>query len=211
MRRRGGALLTLGLALVALAAALSLYNVLDARRAARAAALAAQQVRAEIAAARAEDSAQPEPARPEAEKPGAQREAAAPADEAPDEVAPDGTEYLGLLSIPALGLELPVAVEYSDAQLRSTPCRYSGSALTEDLVIAGHNYRGHFGALSSLRVGDAVTVTCMDGEALFYTVAAFEVLQPNEAEALTAGTWALTLFTCTPGGRERLAVRCSPA
>ena len=168
MRRRGGALLTLGLALVALAAALSLYNVLDARRAARAAALAAQQVRAEIAAARAEDSAQPEPAR-------------------------------------------PVAVEYSDAQLRSTPCRYSGSALTEDLVIAGHNYRGHFGALSSLRVGDAVTVTCMDGEALFYTVAAFEVLQPNEAEALTAGTWALTLFTCTPGGRERLAVRCSPA
>lgn len=36
-------------------------------------------------------------------------------------------EYLGVLTIPALGLELPVQTEWSKANLKVSPCRQCGS------------------------------------------------------------------------------------
>ena len=35
-----------------------------------------------------------------------------------------------------------------------------------------------------------------------------EVLEAGDVEEMTAGKWNLTLFTCTYGGKKRLAVRC---
>ena len=45
-------------------------------------------------------------------------------------------EYLGVLTIPALGLELPVQTEWSKANLKVSPCRQCGSTAGGDLVIA---------------------------------------------------------------------------
>ena len=50
-----------------------------------------------------------------------------------------GNSYVGYLSIPALGLELPVMADWSYKRLRTAPCRYSGSTKTDDLVILAHN------------------------------------------------------------------------
>lgn len=120
----------------------------------------------------------------------------------------DGEKYVGVLRLRPLGLELPVISEWSYPRLKLAPCRYSGTAYKGDLVIAGHDYRSHFGRLKELRAGDAVEFVDIDGNRFVYEVSELLTIQPDDAEELTGGEWELTLFTCTPGGRERLAVRC---
>lgn len=120
----------------------------------------------------------------------------------------DGQQYIGVLDIPALGLSLPVISAWSEQGAQIAPCRYAGSAYLDNLVIAGHNYRSHFAALPQLQPGDAVTFTDMDGNAFSYEVSALETLSPYAVADMTAGDWALTLFTCTVGGQSRLAIRC---
>ena len=56
----------------------------------------------------------------------------------------EGRDYIGVLSIPAAGLELPVMAQWSYAGLKVAPGRYSGTTYADDLVICGHNYAKHF-------------------------------------------------------------------
>ena len=121
----------------------------------------------------------------------------------------DGARYLGYLTIPALDLQLPVRAELTDGALRLSPCRYSGTAEGGGLVIAAHNYREHFAALSTLKEGDAVYFTDADGVLHVYAVSCLETLNAAETERMTGGGWDLTLFTCTYSGRARLTVRCT--
>lgn len=120
----------------------------------------------------------------------------------------DGYAYIGYLSIPALGLELPVMSEWDYTRLRIAPCRYAGSTKTDDLVIAAHNYTRHFGPIKDLTGGDAVYFTDMDGVVFAYEVEEVDVLQPTEVEEMVSGGFDLTLFTCTYGGKTRVTVRC---
>lgn len=120
----------------------------------------------------------------------------------------DGQAYIGFLEIEALGLSLPVLSEWSYPGLRTAPCRYTGSAYRNDLVIAAHNYTTHFGRLRELSQGDAVTFTDVDGNVFCYQVAEVETLPPYSVEEMTGGDWDLTLFTCTIGGQARVTVRC---
>lgn len=118
-----------------------------------------------------------------------------------------GNSYVGYLSIPALGLELPVMAEWSYKRLRTAPCRYTGSTKTDDLVILAHNYARHFGRLSRLSGGDAITFTDMNGVVSRYRVVETETVSPYAVADVTSGEYDLTLFTCTYGGRTRFAVR----
>lgn len=120
----------------------------------------------------------------------------------------DGTAYIGILAINALDLSLPVAADWSDTALKNSPCRYTGSAYTDDLVIAGHNYAAHFGTLSKLACDDELTFTDMDGNLFNYRVGEVEILPSTAIDEMCAGEWPLTLFTCTVGGQNRLAIRC---
>ena len=120
----------------------------------------------------------------------------------------DGYLCIGCLSIPSLGLELPVMSDWSYPQLKLSPCRYSGSTGTGDLVICAHNYARHFGKLKTLSEGAEVYFTDMDGMTRRYEVAAVEILPPTDLENMTAGEYDLTLFTCTYGGQSRVTVRC---
>ena len=120
----------------------------------------------------------------------------------------DGRSYIGVLDIPALELSLPIISEWSYDALQIAPCRYSGSAYLDNLVIAGHNYRSHFASLPQLQPGDTVTFTDMDGNVFSYEVSSLETLSPYAISDMTSGDWDLTLFTCTVGGQSRLAIRC---
>lgn len=120
----------------------------------------------------------------------------------------DGHDYIGYLSIPALGIELPVMSEWSYPNLKIAPCREVGSVNTRDLVIAGHNYRRHFGSLKELVPGDAVMFTDMNCITTAYQVETIEILQPTQVEEMRAEEWDLTLYTCTYGGKTRITVRC---
>ena len=120
----------------------------------------------------------------------------------------DEKACVGYVTIPALGLELPVFSEWNYSNLKLAPCRYSGAVKTDDLVIAAHNYKSHFGRISRLLPGDEVRFTGVDGKQTLYYVAGMEVLQPEDIEKMTKSDYDLTMFTCTYGGQERITVRC---
>lgn len=121
----------------------------------------------------------------------------------------NGYKYIGVLSIPVIDIDLPVMDSWSYAQLAIAPCRYSGSAYLNNMVIAAHNYTGHFGRLKNLKIGDSVIFTDADGNVFNYNVSKIETLVPSAVEEMTSGSWDLTVFTCTVGGRTRVAVRCT--
>lgn len=123
----------------------------------------------------------------------------------------DGNEYVGEISIPAIGIDLPVMSEWSYPRLKIAPCRQFGSSRTDDLVIAAHNYESHFGKLSSLSEGDSVIFTDMDGIVNHYVVNKIEVLDPHSVEEVEHSGYALVLYTCTYGGKTRVTVFCDRA
>lgn len=123
----------------------------------------------------------------------------------------DGYEYVGYVSIPAIGIDLPVMSEWSYPRLKIAPCRQFGSSRTDDLVIAAHNYKSHFGKLTSLTAGDNVTFTDMDGIVNEYVVNKVEVLDPHSVEEVEHSGYALVLYTCTYGGKTRVTVFCDRA
>lgn len=120
----------------------------------------------------------------------------------------DGEAYIGVLEFPSLSVSLPVISDWSAAKLRTAPCRYTGSAYRDNLVIAGHNYRTHFGKLQNLSLGDTVLFFDADGNQFAYEVAGVEELDSTAIEEMVTGDWDLTLFTCTLSGQTRFTVRC---
>ena len=108
----------------------------------------------------------------------------------------NGWDYIGYLSIPSIGLELPVMSQWSYAGLKIAP-----------------GYAKHFSPIKWLTEGAQVYFTDMDGMRWTYEVSYVENLQPTQIEEMTEKTeesdeWDLTLFTCTTGGSARCAVRC---
>lgn len=131
---------------------------------------------------------------------------------APQEMAVveiDGCGYIGYLSIPALNMELPVMSEWDYDRLQIAPCRQFGSTWTDDLVIAAHNYKTHFGNLSSLSEKDRVVFTDMDGNENFYEVEAVETIDPTAVDDVQNSGYDLVLYTCTYSGATRVAVFCN--
>ena len=193
MKHKGKGLIFTGLLLIAAALFLTGYNLFDQMRAQRSAAQAAAQLAERL---------------PQTTKTDVPDYLLTPEMEMPVETI-DGVDYVGVLRIPALALELPVINQWSYPLLKIAPCRYSGSAYQNNLVLCAHNYASHFGNLKNLHIGDAVTFTDMDGNLFTYQVAELETLPPQATEEMENGDWDLTLFTCTVGGQSRVTVRCT--
>lgn len=119
----------------------------------------------------------------------------------------DGLSYIGVLDIPELNLTLPVSAYWDYSALRVTPCRYSGSAYEQNLVICAHNYSTHFGTLYELREGAQATFTDCNGTRFFYALAEIENIDPTGVERMTDSGSPLTLFTCNWNGTERVTLR----
>ena len=180
---------SIGLLLIAAALLLCAYNIWDNGRAAA----SVQGVLAALPETDAAGSTEEQPGEGASEMP---------------TVLIDGNEYIGTLDFPTLGLTLPVMADWDYDKLKIAPCRYAGTT-AGNLVIAGHNYRSHFGPLDNLRPGDEVIFTDAAGNVFAYQVAETEILQPTAIEKMTGGGWDLTLFTCTLSGQTRLTVRCT--
>ena len=130
-----------------------------------------------------------------------------PDKEMPVEIV-DGREYIGIVEILDLGLKLPVISRWSYSDLQQAPCRYSGSVYKNNMVIAAHNYRSHFGSLSKLSEGSEVIFTDIDGNIFYYEVAVLETLRADASEEMEDSEWDLSLFTCNMSGNYRVTVRC---
>ena len=120
----------------------------------------------------------------------------------------DGRRYIGMVSIPAIDVALPVQENWSLALLKISPCRYMGSPYRGDFIICAHNYATHFGRLKNLLPGDEVIFTDIDGNECHYTVTEMDTIAGTAVEEMESGQWDLTLFTCTLERWTRVTVRC---
>lgn len=126
----------------------------------------------------------------------------------------------GVLSIPTLGLEMPIYLGASSynmslgaAQLGQTSIPIGG--VNTNSVIAGHrgwNGADYFRYIPNLVIGDKIQITNL-WETLEYTVTGTKIISPNDVEAIKIqpGKDMITLFTCHPyasGGRQRYLVFC---
>lgn len=195
MRTKLGAVcMALGGLCILGALTLLLHNRNEDQRAARAVAAALPQVREAIA----RHEALPTPSAP-------------PAEEEPEEMEEsvvDGYSYIGYLAIPTLELELPVMSQWDAEGLKLAPCRQFGAVGSNDMVIAGHNYKSHFGPLHRLNVGEQVAFTAIDGSVYTYEVGTVDAIAATAVEEVKNSEWDLVLYTCTLGGKERVAVGC---
>ena len=119
--------------------------------------------------------------------------------------------YIGYIEIPGLRLKLPVAAgEWTMAKLEKAPCHISGTPYLGNLVIAGHDYRSHFGNLPTLKIGSEIIFTDAEGNVFEYEIGWTEVIKGNDGASMVSGDeeWDLTLYTCTWSGRDRYTVRC---
>lgn len=203
MRKKSAACTAIGCLLLAAALGITIYNILDNRRAGMAVKATVEQLE-EIIPRNMPDEAE--------------RTMPVVEEDIPDYVLNpemdmpvvqvDGYDYIGTLELPTLGLTLPVMSDWDYPRLKIAPCRYAGSAYQGNLVIAAHNYTNHFGTLKNLKIGDRITFTDSDGNIFSYSVAEIETLDPYAVEDMRSGDWDLTLFTCTVGGQSRVTVRC---
>lgn len=123
----------------------------------------------------------------------------------------DGNKYVGVISIPALDISLPVMSEWSSENSKIAPCVYDGTPYLDNMIIAGHNYKTHFGPISNLQPGDRIEFKDIDGNVFRYDVMYIETIDGKAIQDMNSGEWDLTLFTCTYSGTSRITVRCKNA
>ena len=185
-KKSGVILISLGAVLILAALLLFLHNRSEDRRAGQEAESLLEDARSAMAA-----DTDPEPQ-----------------EEPAEEITYD---YAGVIAIPDLSLELPVIDQWNYARLKVAPCRQSGAAADGDLVIAAHNYKSHFGYLDRLEPGASVIFTDMEGTVYRYAVEEIRQLEPEDVEDVSSvfsSEYPLVLYTCTPGGKARVAVFC---
>lgn len=120
----------------------------------------------------------------------------------------DSGIYIGILEIPELSLELPVAADCSLSTLKNSPGCYYGSPTSDSFVIGAHNYDSHFGRLHSLSTGTALTFTDIDGNEYQYRITDITEVSPDETEKVCRSEHSLALFTCNYSGARRIVVFC---
>ena len=206
-KRRGLLWISIGLLLIAAAIFLASYNLYDEQRAAKTAGEALDRLEEAMPV---EASAKPAPDAPAVAE---ANPTLLPRDEQielPDYIlfphmempveSIDGNDFIGVLQIPALDLELPVISEWSYPNLRIAPCRFSGSAYLDDMVICGHNYSAHFGKLKKLRESGHVE---MDENGLLTLTPAGEAI----AQRIYERHKVLTVMLTSLGVEEPIAAK----
>ena len=119
-----------------------------------------------------------------------------------------GNDYIGIIEIPALNLELPIMSEFTYDKLKIAPCRYFGSIRTNDLVICGHSYLAHFGNLYKLQPKDIIIINDFHKQYI-YEVEAIEILEATDINNMLDSQFDLTLYTCTKDSLRRVTIRAN--
>ncbi|MDO4621235.1 MAG: sortase [Lachnospiraceae bacterium] len=127
-----------------------------------------------------------------------------------DTIEINGVSYIGYISIPDAGIDLPVQADWSEEKLKDSPCRYAGTLLNHNLVIAGHNYLRHFTPIKELKKGAKIFFTDVNDHEYLYEVILTEEIAGTDTAGMTAKDvdWDLSVFTCTYGGKNRFTLRC---
>ena len=129
-----------------------------------------------------------------------------------------GNGIMGYITIPKLGVEIPLYHTVSNEVLNIACGHLEGTSLpiggeSTHSVLSAHRGLPHaklFTELDKMEVGDTFQITVLD-RTLTYQVDQIKVVRPNEAEdiQIIEGEDLCTLLTCTPYGinSHRLLVR----
>lgn len=120
----------------------------------------------------------------------------------------DSGRYIGILEIPELSLELPIAADCTLPTLKNSPGCYYGSPDSDSFVIGAHNYSSHFGRLHTLSTGTELTYTDIEGNEYRYRITDITEVSPDETEKVCRSEHSLALFTCNYSGARRIVVFC---
>lgn len=129
-------------------------------------------------------------------------------------------EVFGVISIPALDLEMPLYLGATASHMAEGAAHLSQTSLpiggrNTNCVIAGHrgwNGADYFRYITELQPGDEVMITNL-WETLTYRVTDTRIIMPNEVEQILIqeGRDMITLLTCHPyasGGKQRFLIFC---
>ena len=129
-------------------------------------------------------------------------------------------EVFGVISIPALDLEMPLYLGATASHMADGAAHLSQTSLpiggrNTNCVIAGHrgwNGADYFRYITELQPGDEVMITNL-WETLTYRVTDTRIIMPNEVEQILIqeGRDMITLLTCHPyasGGKQRFLIFC---
>lgn len=129
-------------------------------------------------------------------------------------------EVFGVISIPALNLEMPLYLGATASHMAEGAAHLSQTSLpiggrNTNCVIAGHrgwNGADYFRYITELKPGDEVMITNL-WETLTYRVTDTRIIMPNEVEQILIqeGRDMITLLTCHPyasGGKQRFLIFC---
>lgn len=205
-RRLGSVFVVFGAVLLVAALLLFLHNEREDEVAGEAASAALDAVQEAIAEYTPQKLVLPGQEDPEADQ-ATQETIAAPTDLTVVNI--EGNDYIGYLSIPYFELELPIMADWSMDKLQVAPCLQYGSPLTDDAVIAGHNFKQHFRALHDIEAGEYLTFTDMTGYTIEYGVVEVKIIDPTSVYEVIDSEYDLILYTCTIGGQSRVIVCCN--
>lgn len=131
-----------------------------------------------------------------------------------------GDEVFGVISIPAMELEMPIYLGATEQHMANGAAHLSQTSLpiggeNTNCVVAGHRgYNGasYFRYIDKLNVGDLVSVTNL-WETLTYRVCEIKIIDPHDVTEILIQPERelLTLLTCHPyasGGKQRYVVYC---
>jgi len=138
-------------------------------------------------------------------------------DPIPENAFPTAITGIGILTIEAIDLRLPIADDIEYATLRIAPGRVPQTAQIGDIgnaVIAGHrNYAfgSMFNRLGELETGDILQYQARNGEVMEFVVFEIAIIEPENQIAFLQPTneSIITLYTCTPirTATHRLIIR----
>ena len=117
-----------------------------------------------------------------------------------------------MLSIPSIDLYQPILETLSDDNLNVALTQIKEDQIlgSGNFTVAGHlsSVDGrHFNRLPEVQIGDEVSVLT-DKQVYTFTVDSREVIEATDVDVLDDGHQSeITLITCTPSGKKRLAVK----
>lgn len=118
----------------------------------------------------------------------------------------NGTDYVGILELPARASALPVCNDWGHTSRQ--PCRLSGSIYDGTMQIGGTSQKGQYAFYREISVGDAVCFTDMTGKRYTYEVKDIRYEKHADQAALHKKEAELVLFIKNIYAFEYVMVYC---
>ena len=120
----------------------------------------------------------------------------------------DGVDYVCLIEVPELGVQLPVRNVWDTKDLSHGPCRYWGSIYDGSFILGGSYLEGQFDFCSRLDLGQRIVIRDMLGAEFRCSVSRIDRSSSVEFEEFSHEEYPLTLFVREKYESRYILVRC---